>query len=145
MQYVSFFVKAAVQPKERPRMGKSGHFYTPKKTHDSENTIGYAAKTAMKGREPFTGYLKVEIDFLVRPPESWSMKRKQAAMAGDSFPTKNDLDNQIKSVLDSMNDIVYVDDRRIVMLKAIRSYGDEDNTHIAVTEIDSADDLLETE
>ena len=94
---VSFFVPGAPVPKARPRVTRQGHAYTPARTVDWEDLVGWWAKIAMKGRPTFIGPLNVELGF-------------QGARKN------SDSDNLAKAVLDGMNRIVYDDDKQIQRL-----------------------------
>ena len=48
------------------------------------------------------------------------------ALAGKLFPTHCDIDNQVKSLSDAMNRIVFEDDRFVNSLVVRREYGPED-------------------
>lgn len=141
---ISFSVPGKIQAKERPRINRYGSFYTPNKTHSSENTIRIYAKTAMHGQKPLDGYIKVTISIMEKPPESWSKKRKQDALAGEHFPTRGDLDNKIKSCLDGCNGIVFTDDKNVVYITALKSYGSLDETLIDIYPVTTIDDILLT-
>lgn len=85
-------------PKGRPRFGKKGHVYTPKRTRDFEASIAWMAKAEMKGRAPLTGPVRVEVQV--------------------GYKRDADLDNFIKAALDGINRIVFKDDRQVVALTA---------------------------
>jgi Holliday junction resolvase RusA-like endonuclease len=107
----SFFVFIPGDPrgKQRARAGNGRH-YTPKQTVDTERVIGWEARKAMAGREPFTGPLYVEITAIYTYPASWSAKRRLATLWKTSKP---DRDNIEKLALDALNKIVFLDDSQI--------------------------------
>ncbi len=97
---IIFSVSGTPVPKERPRKGKGGNFYTPERTRIWEQEVGWSAKERMIGRPRlFDGDLQVTIAF---------------SLPDDKIA--RDLDNLSKSVLDGMNKIVYHDDRQITRL-----------------------------
>ena len=51
-------------------------------------------------------------------------------------PTKSDIDNYIKSVLDSLNTAAYTDDRYVYKVSAIKKYDTEDYIEINIKEME---------
>lgn len=89
------------KPKERPRRGRGGHFYTPKTTQSYERDVGLLALQARQAAgisKPFTGQVSLEVEIQV----PFGMTRKF------------DLDNAGKAIADAINKIAYDDDRQIV-------------------------------
>ncbi len=87
-------------PKARPRKGANGHFYTPRQTQDAEEGIGWQAKRIVRGRKA-TGPVAVSVVFYV--PQR----------------AKGDVDNLLKTVLDGLNGVAYVDDSQVVRASAL--------------------------
>jgi Holliday junction resolvase RusA-like endonuclease len=109
-------------PKGRPRMNrKTGAVYTPVATAQFEKEVAWQAKVAMKGREPASGPLSVVVGCWCPMPKSFTKAQRQAALAGEIWP-KGDTDNFAKSVLDSLNGIVWNDDEQITQLTATKRY-----------------------
>lgn len=92
--------------KERPRFGK-GRIYTPSKTKAAEQSVGWAAKLAMKGNPPMVGPVRVSVT------------------AFSTAPASKDLDNIVKLALDGMNKIVWGDDRQVIEIHATKYEHDE--------------------
>ena len=112
---ISFFVEGPCVPKGRPRVTRSGHTYTPKRTKDYESTVAWAAKLAMKGMDPTDK--PVRVDLMIYP------KNKRLA----------DIDNIFKAVGDAMNGIVYVDDKQIYKMHIERmDLGSKVGVHVEV-------------
>lgn len=121
---VRFVIPFPVQPKQRPRRGRGGHFYTPRETADCERDIAKlatAARNAAGVSGPFSGGLAVE-----------------AAFAGGR---RADLDNLQKTLGDALNGILFHDDRQIVEWFVYRVEGAE--SAITVTEVSSDDPSAE--
>jgi len=111
---ISITVPGEPVAKARPRFTKNGHVYTPKKTAVYEQVIGLHARAAMKGHKILTGAVRLSVTAYMPIPQSWSLKQKTKAMAGQLRHTKRpDLSNIIKSVEDALNGIVYADDAQI--------------------------------
>lgn len=116
--------------KQRPKFARRGNFvkaYTPAKTVSYENLVKMAAAQAMGDRAPLDCALAVELYLFVTPPESWSNKKKLAALSGEIRPTSGrscfDIDNYQKSIFDGANGILWLDDKQIVEVIAKKSYG----------------------
>lgn len=133
---VIFSVYGEVVPKGRPRFTRQGRTYTPKKTHDYESEVAMMAKSAMGSSDPLETPVAVYVYVNLPVPSSYSKKRTEACLSGLEKPIKKtgDLDNQIKSVLDGMNGIVYKDDSQIVSLHATKRYDSIASVHICVRE-----------
>lgn len=118
--------------KERPRLTKVGHVYTPQRTRDYEAALKYAAAQVMGDRPPLEGPL--EVDILIRVPiaASWPKKRQEAARAGRERPTKKpDWDNFAK-VCDALNLVVWIDDAQVVDGRIQKFYSDKPGMWITV-------------
>lgn len=118
--------------KERPRLTKSGHVYTPEKTRNYEGALKFAGQQVMGDNPPLTGAL--EIDIMIRVPisPSWPKKRQEAARSGLERPTKKpDFDNYAK-VCDALNLVVWVDDSQIVDGRVRKFYSDKPGMWITV-------------
>jgi len=129
---IHFEIPGKIQPKQRT--GGFNH-YTKKETRDFEKLVGTIAKTAMRGQPPIIGYLSVLIDITVKIPKSFTKKKRELALNYKLFPTFCDVDNQIKALLDGMNNIVYVDDSYINSISASRAYGNEEKAIVTVKEL----------
>lgn len=100
--------------KERVRVTRTGHAYTPERTLTYEARLAHAAQIAMAGRAPLEGPLKVEVEIRMPVPVSKPKKWREAALAGQIWPiTKPDWDNFGK-MLDAFNLIVWIDDGQVV-------------------------------
>jgi len=81
-------------PKARPRLGRGGRWYTPSRTRDYEQRVGWEARIA--GARPVEGDVAVRI--VVRGPRRF------------------DLDNVAKTILDGLRGVAFADDRQVVHL-----------------------------
>lgn len=114
---VSFTVDFTISAKERPRMARNGHVYTPSKTRDCEKAIAIVALGARNAAglfRPFRGDCHIKAD-----------------IAGDR---RSDLDNRQKLLADALNGILYEDDRQIVEWN-VRLIAPQNVTTVTVTEI----------
>lgn len=93
-------------PKQRARtVVKNGKAmsYTPKKTRDYEQLIGWS----WRGPRRFEGAVKITAKVI----------------EGKGHP--GDLDNYVKTLLDGLNGVAWVDDRQVVGIDASIIRGDE--------------------
>lgn len=121
--------------KERVRVTRTGHAYTPERTLNYEARLAHAAQLAMAGRAPMEGPLEVSIEIYMPVPESKPKKWKAAALSGELRPVKKpDADNFAK-VLDACNLIVWADDSQIVELHVSKFFSDRPRFVARVSEL----------
>lgn len=101
-------------PKGRPRLGKNGNVYTPRKTREYEKLVGWCTKQTMK--EPLQGDIAMDIKVYIKGP-------------------CGDLDNLEKAILDGMNGIAYNDDRQVAALAIQRLKDKKERVEIELWEI----------
>lgn len=116
--------------KERPRTGKSGHVYTPKKTKDFERAVASACLVD----KPVTYPFKISITIEEAPPRTWPVEKRTLALADLIVPSRGDLDNQIKAITDGLNGVAYVDDVQISDIDAQRRYSLVDRIIVSITQ-----------
>lgn len=136
LKEVRFVVYGRPVPKERPRV-VNGHAYTPQKTRDAEERVGFAYRSAYHGFKFGKGVpLKMEVEFTYEVPKSASKRLKERMEAGEVFPVgKPDVDNILKLVQDSGNGLIWHDDSQIVEVEARKVYGREYKTEIRIVEV----------
>lgn len=103
-------------PKGRPRIA-NGHTYTPARTKDFEEQVGWAYKMAINNgeAEEFFDGERLICDII---------------FSFISTSTRADIDNLVKSVLDGLNGVAYDDDRQVDILIAQKQYGCEEDSII---------------
>lgn len=126
---IEFTVDGTAVPKQRPRMG-GRRAYTPKKTKDYECRVRQAFSDAYHGDIPVYKEnvpVRAVIEVIQGVPQSWSKKKREAALVGKLAPTSRngDLDNIAKSILDALNECVYHDDCQVTTLVISKRYGEE--------------------
>ena len=135
---IEFVLHAKPVPKGRPRFSTRGGYakvYTPPETVQYELLVSEQARQAMQGREPHSTAIKVHLVVGLVPPTAWSKKRKVDAINGVVKPTsKPDTDNYLKTVMDAMNGIVYIDDSQVTMHTARKLYAEEYYIAVRVSE-----------
>ena len=121
MNRIEFTINGECVPKARPRFSKFGHVYTTPKTRAYENIV---KSTAIDNRVPcVTTALRVELVIYKSIPKSFSKKKRELANEGKIYPVvKPDIDNYVKSVLDGLNGVLFMDDKQIVDFRAVKKY-----------------------
>ena len=109
---MNFTVYGIPVPKARPRMTKTGHCYTPKKTADYEFLVQQVWHHT--GREKLEGAIRLEVVFYYNRPKS--------ATSRNHHTGRPDLDNLVKSVLDGLNGFAFDDDSQVVEISARKQY-----------------------
>jgi len=130
---ISFVISGEVKGKQRPRMTRGGHVYTPTQTREAEAMIAKLGREAMGDRPLLTGPVTLGVIVYTAPPKSASKAVRAAMLAGEMLPTKKpDLDNVLKLIADALNGIVYVDDSQIVQLWILKEYAEEARTIVQI-------------
>ena len=123
-EMISLYFPFPAVPKERPRAGKGGHFYTPKKTAQFERRVAeFFRNSRQKCLEE--GCLSVSITFNLphtKKVEREFSKRENAGVQAIYRPVKPDLDNLTKSVLDALNRLAWSDDSQIIYIQVMKFY-----------------------
>ncbi len=90
----------------------------------------------MKGRAPLDGPVHLTYAAILPIPTSWSKKKRELAAAGGVLPTgRPDTENLVKTAMDAMNGVVYLDDSQVVSLVAQKRYGHPAGVELEVAEV----------
>ena len=127
---VKFIIPGPAKAKQRPRINKNtGRIYTPNTTHKYEKAV----KEAYRDNYFFDSeYISIKILFKFKIPKSYTKKQHSEALAGTLRPSRADIDNYIKSVLDGLNKVAYSDDRYIYKIEAEKIFADKDETIVEI-------------
>jgi Holliday junction resolvase RusA-like endonuclease len=118
------FARAGANGKRRFTLGKQRGFMS---------IIKDEAEKRMEGRAPFDGPVSMTIRATYLVPQSWSQKRKSAALWKASKP---DADNLSKLVKDALNTIVYRDDAQVACLLVQKVYGPLAGLVVTISELE---------
>lgn len=78
--------------------------HTPAETRKAEKVVREAARSAMAGRAPFTGPVRLTVVAIFEPPASWPKVIRAAALRGEVYHTSvPDADNIEKLICDGLN------------------------------------------
>ena len=97
-------------PASRPRVSRWSTYYPKKYTQFRKEM---KALTSEMETIPSEKLISVDIEFNVRIPKSWS-KKKSKEKNGQYCDNSCDIDNYLKAILDSLNGVLFVDDRQVV-------------------------------
>jgi Holliday junction resolvase RusA-like endonuclease len=124
MSSLSFFIPGKIQGKQRPRFSKKS-VYTPVETVNYEKKIKFLVRKKINESKiniPFDGPIEVNIKAFKTIPSY----KKNKVFDGDFCQSKPDCDNIIKVVLDSLNKIVFDDDKQVAKISLLKCYTDDD-------------------
>ena len=114
--------------------------YTPQKTRDYEEGIAWAARAAMRGRDPLDEAVRLGLVVRCPVPASWSRKKQQEALSGVRYPTgRPDLDNIEKLACDALNGIVWRDDALVCEVAMIKRYSERPGIDVTVETLAAED------
>ena len=131
---VNFTIPSAPVPKSRPRFNtNTGRAFTDDKTRIFENIVSLA----YGARHYFDdSYIRIRMKFKFEVPKSYSKKKRIEALEGKIRPTKADIDNYIKSVLDGLNGKAFKDDRYIYAILAEKEYSEEACIEVSIENVE---------
>ena len=133
---VKFTVLGEPRGKQRPRMTRNGHTYTPAETVQYENLVRMEYRRQCGDyRFPDDAALDMRIMAYYAIPKSVSKKKRQEMLAHRIRPLKKvDCDNAVKIVADSLNNLAYRDDVQIVDCQIRKFYSPEPRIVVTIQE-----------
>ena len=132
---IAFTIYGKPQPKQRPRVLRSGITYTPKETVLYEAQVVQAAKESETlPQSPIQDKpLKMILWCYYPIPQSWTKEKKTLAARGKVYHTSRpDIDNLAKIIMDALNGIAYKDDALIAELVIHKLYSDEPRAEVVI-------------
>ena len=93
------------------RVAGNYHKYNDPRYRAFKDALGYYALQTMQGRNPFSGAVKLSVDFYKPKPKDITSR------------IWGDLDNHVKSVMDALTGICYDDDRQVCEIHARKFFG----------------------
>lgn len=130
---IKFSVPGEPKGKGRPRLGRSGHAYTPHDTANYENLVKVCFAEAFPDFVPLDGEVYVDITAYYKIPKSVSKKKAFDMALGIVNPTKKpDLDNIAKIICDSLNGMAYGDDAQVTKLIVRKLYTNTPKVDVAI-------------
>ena len=127
---IKFTIPGPAQAKQRPRVNRNtGRIYTPGATHKYEKLVkeSYGDNPCFEDQ-----FISVKILFKFSVPKSYSKKKRSEALEGIIRPAKADIDNYIKSVLDGLNKVAFLDDRYIYSIAAEKIFAEKSEAIVEI-------------
>jgi len=134
MNQVQFTVYGPPGAKGRPRFTKSGFVHTPKKTVAYENLVKveYGFQTDHYRFED-DALLDMRVIAFYPIPKSAAKWQREMMLDGEVRPGKKpDLDNVLKVIADSLNEIAYHDDSQIVDCQIRKFYSEDPRVEVKI-------------
>lgn len=135
---INFTVYGEPKGKGRPRfMPNTGKAVTPKDTVNYESLV-HMEYMSQCGNARFSddAMLDMRIKAYYSIPKSKSKKMKALMRDGIVRPTKKpDMDNVVKVIADSLNQVAYRDDTQIVDCQCRKFYSDTPRVEVRILEI----------
>lgn len=131
-----FEVPGKVIGKGRPRLNSyTGVVYTPTRTKDYETLVEQYFLLKYPGFKPLEGRIKVNIIAYFSIPKTTKKSEINEMLENNISPTKKpDIDNIVKSILDSMNKFAFKDDNQITKLEVEKKYALEEKVYVKIEE-----------
>jgi Holliday junction resolvase RusA-like endonuclease len=128
---ITFYVPG--QPVPFARAGSHGKVrFTPEKQENAMGVIKLFAQRAMEGQALLDGPLMVQLLAVYLAPKNWA-KKKRLSDVEVYRTSRPDIDNLIKLCLDSLNQIVWIDDAQVARIEAQKIYGPISGLTVTVT------------
>lgn len=140
MKTVKFTVLGEPKGKGRPRfVPKTGRAITPKDTANYETLVRMEYAAQCQGfKFPDGTMLDMRIMAFYSIPKSATKKNKELMKKQFLRPTKKpDMDNVVKIIADSLNQIAYRDDTQIVDCQCRKFYSDNPRVEVTIKEVKS--------
>lgn len=135
---VRFTILGEPKGKGRPRFCRNtGHAITPKDTVAYETLVRMEYGVAYSDfKFPDDAMLDMRIKAFYSIPKSASKKKRASMLANEIRPTKKpDMDNVVKIIADSLNQVAYRDDTQIVDCQCRKFYSENPRVEVMIKEI----------
>ena len=131
-----FEVPGKIIGKGRPRLNSyTGVVYTPTKTKDYESLVEQYFLLKYPRFKVLEGRIKVSIIAYFSIPKTTKKADINEMLENNISPTKKpDIDNIVKSILDSMNKFAFKDDTQVTKLEVEKKYSIEDKVYVKIEE-----------
>lgn len=113
-------------PAARPRVSRWSTYYPKKYTQFKKDML---ALTSELDVTPIENLVAMGMVFNVKMPTAWT-KKKKLEQNGQYCDNNVDLDNYQKAILDSLNGVLYLDDRQVVKIMTVKRWSDTPNIKI---------------
>jgi len=118
--------------KQRARVCRTGHAYTPLHTVNYEALVKQTFAAKYPDFVPMPGPVRMILSIYLMPSKKTQRKLKEGIRV---YPTiKPDISNVLKSIEDALNGLTYVDDKQIISVYAEKKYSQRPCVEIIVAE-----------
>tara|TARA_R110002020_G_scaffold150501_4_gene327310 strand:+ start:486 stop:1010 length:525 start_codon:yes stop_codon:yes gene_type:complete len=118
-----FTVPGTPHAKQRPRLGRGGHTFTPKPTKRYEESVAWHARAMAKTRVVAPTGVPVRVDILAQYPRPQRLDKAPPGLLPKYNSKYGDLDNHIKAILDGLNvSRIWHDDAQVQCIRAESVY-----------------------
>jgi Holliday junction resolvase RusA-like endonuclease len=119
-------ITGKIQPKERPRFNrKTGRVYTPSATGSSENAIGYLFKKSNPYCVPTGKPVILKVNLYIPVTKELRKLPHQRIDYYYRPISKPDVDNILKTIMDGLNGVLYLDDSQVCDVRIVKHYSFE--------------------
>lgn len=125
-----------IEPKGAVRMTQRGKYksVSAQRYLAYKNFIQWKVKQQLKGANPLTKALSVNIVFIMPIPVSYT-KLQKTTLVNTYHVKKPDIDNLVKGCFDALNKLVWKDDNQVARVTATKIYGSKPQIEIEIEEI----------
>ena len=123
-EILRFTIPGKPMGKQRPRITRAGHAFTPSETVSYENLVKICFLEVYPDWIPTSSEITMHVFAEFPIPASWPKKKKQQALDGKIHPRKPDWDNIGKIISDGLNAVAYVDDAQIYLCTVYKRYSE---------------------
>ena len=119
--------------KQRARVTRTGHAYTPAKTVNYEALVKQTFAAKYPDFVPMAGPVRMGLWIMLMPSKETARKIKKGIKV---YPTiKPDVDNVFKIIADALSGLAFVDDKQIVESDLSKHYADRPMVEVIVKEL----------
>lgn len=139
---VKFTVVGEPKGKGRPRfIPQTGRAITPKDTANYETLVRMEYMAQCRGfKFPDSAMLDMRILAYYSIPKSQTKTKKELMKKQLLRPTKKpDMDNVVKIIADSLNQVAYHDDKQIVDCQCRKFYSDNPRVEVTIKEVETSE------
>lgn len=137
--YIKFEIPGKVKAKQSFKIGYNGFKYTPSDVKSYANWVRLCFQKEYPKHLPSMYHdkqLRMNIEAHYAIPKSFSKKKREDALNRLVRPTvKPDCDNISKNICDSLNGIVYPDDKQIVSLEVEKYYSENESVIVRIYDL----------
>ena len=119
--------------KQRARVTRTGHAYTPAKTVNYEALVKQTFAAKYPDFVPLSGPVRMGLWILLMPSKETARKIKKGIKV---YPTiKPDIDNVFKIIADALSGLAFVDDKQIVESDLSKHYAERPMVEVVIKEL----------